>query len=83
MFTIRSTIRRTTTVAVALATATGLAWGGATSAAADPPALNVDPCAQELAKAAEWPGTDSDGFRFFSDAYDSYLGRQPACVPGT
>jgi hypothetical protein len=41
----------------------------------------VDPCAQELAKAGQWPGGDSSGHRYFSDAYDSHLSRQPECTP--
>jgi hypothetical protein len=80
MFTRRSVPQRTALLTVALSTAVVLAWTG--PAAADPPNLNVDPCAQELAKAGQWPGGDSSGHRYFSDAYDSYLGRQPACSPG-
>jgi hypothetical protein len=76
----RSTTRRTVVAGVlALATSTALMWGG-TAAAADPPALN-DPCAQLLARAAEWPGDYSDGSRHVSDAYLSYLLRQPVCTP--
>ncbi|HLM06879.1 MAG TPA: hypothetical protein VK402_16995 [Blastococcus sp.] len=77
-----SPVRRTATVVVAFATATGLAWGGVT-AQADPPHLNVDPCAELLAEAALWPGEMSDGTRLHSDAFDSYLSRQPACQSGT
>jgi hypothetical protein len=76
-----TSVRRTVTV-VALAAATGLVGGGA-AAQADPPALNVDPCAQLLAEAAVWPGDMSDGTRLVSDAFDSYLNRQPACQSGT
>jgi hypothetical protein len=83
MSTPRTLLQRTAVLTVGLATAAGLALVGPSSANADPPALNVDPCVQELARAAEWPGDDSDGTRFFSDAYDSYLSRQPACDPGT
>ena len=77
--------RRTThrTIAAASATvAAGLLLTLGGPAAADPPALNVDPCVQELAKAAEWPSNSSDDPRYFSDAYDNYLGRQPACSSG-
>jgi hypothetical protein len=28
-----------------------------------------------------WPGGDSSGHRYFSDAYDSHLSRQPECTP--
>lgn len=83
MSTPRTLLQRTATLTVSLATATGLSLLGAPPAGADPPELNVNPCVQELARAAEWPGGDSDGTRFFSDAYDSYLSRQPACNPGT
>jgi hypothetical protein len=81
MFTRRSLSQRTALLTVALSTAVVLGWAG--PAAADPPNLNVDPCAQELAKAGQWPGDDSSGHRYFSDAYDHYLGRQPACTTGT
>jgi hypothetical protein len=83
MFTPRTISRRTAVLSAGLATATALVLFGPSSASADPPGLNVDPCVQELARAAEWPGDDSAGTRFVSDAYDSYLSRQPACNPGT
>jgi hypothetical protein len=82
MFTPRTVSRRTAVLTAGLATATGLVLFGPSSASADPPRLNVDPCAQELARAAEWPGDDSDGTRFYSDGFDRYLSRQPACNPG-
>jgi hypothetical protein len=53
--------------------------GGA--AAADPPALDFDPCANALERAAQWPGTLGDGSRHVSDGFDSYLSRQPVCFP--
>jgi hypothetical protein len=52
-------------------------------AAADPPALNRDACAGTIAAAGVWPGTIGDGhhaYRVVSDAYDSYLSRQPGCA---
>jgi hypothetical protein len=75
-----SSVRRIVIV-VALAAATGVVGGAA--AQADPPALNVDPCAELLAKAALWPGDMSDGTRLVSDAFDRYLSRQSACQSGT
>ena len=81
MVTRRSVPQRAALLAGALSTAVVLAWAG--PAAADPPNKNVDPCVQELAKAGRWPGGDASGHRYFSDAYDNYLGRQPACSPGT
>ena len=81
MFTRRSTHRRTAATAAGLATIAVLVSAG--PAAADPWWLDVGPCAQQLAKAAVWPGGDSHGHRFFSDAYDSYLSRQSACTTGT
>ena len=75
------TIRRTlATASTAVAAGLLVTLGG--PAAADPPPLNVDPCVQELAKAAEWPSNSSDDQRYFSDAYASYLSRQPACSSG-
>ena len=53
--------------------------GGA--AAADPPAVDFDPCANTLQRAAQWPGELGDGSRVFSDGFDSYLSRRPACRP--
>jgi hypothetical protein len=50
-------------------------------AAADPPAVDFDPCANTLARAEQWPGTLGDGSRAFSDGFASYLSRQPACNP--
>jgi hypothetical protein len=51
------------------------------SAAADPPAVDFDPCVNTLERAGQWPGTLSDGSRVFSDGFDGYLGRQSACNP--
>jgi hypothetical protein len=53
-------------------------------AAADPPALDRDPCSVTIAAAGVWPGTYDTGnhqYRLVSDAYDSYLARQPECSP--
>ena len=77
----RSLAQRTAVLTVT--TAAVLAMAGLSPAAADPPALNVDPCAQTLLRAATWPGTSSDGARLVSDAYDNYLSRLAACTPGT
>lgn len=49
-------------------------------AAADPPALDRDPCATSSARAAAWPGEGPDGIRLVSDAYVSYLARQSECA---
>jgi hypothetical protein len=83
MSTTRSAAQRTAVLTAGLTTAAVLAVAGPSAATADPPQLNVDPCQQTLLSAAEWPGTSSDGSRLFSDAYDSYLSRQPACTTGT
>jgi hypothetical protein len=80
MFAPRTTRRTIAAAYTAVATGLLLTLGG--PAAADPPPLNVDPCVQELARAAEWPSNSSDDQRYFSDAYDSYLGRQAACSSG-
>ena len=53
--------------------------GGA--AAADPPALDFDSCANTLDRAAKWPDTLGDGSRHYSDGFDGYLSRRPACLP--
>jgi hypothetical protein len=79
----RSFTQRTSTLLVSVATATALACAGATTAAADPPAADFDPCTNTLALVSQWPGTLGDGSIHFSDAYDSYLSRQAACTSGT
>ena len=80
MFAPRTT--RRTVAAATTAVAAGLLLSLSGPAAADPPAQNVDPCVQELAKAAEWPSNSSDDQRYFSDGYASYLSRQPVCSSG-
>jgi hypothetical protein len=80
--TIRRSLAQRTAVLTVTAAAV-LAVAGLSPAAADPPALDVDPCEQTLLLAAAWPGTSSDGVRLVSDAYDYYLSRQAACTPGT
>jgi hypothetical protein len=73
--------RAVTTVAAAVFMAGAV--GGV--AAADPPALDRDPCSVTIAAAGVWPGTldvDHHQYRLVSDAYDSYLSRQPECSPG-
>jgi hypothetical protein len=52
------------------------------AAAADPPALNRDPCTAVLAGAASWPGTieTPDGtVRLVSDGYVTHLAAQSPC----
>ena len=66
--------------------AAGVLMAGAVSgvAAADPPALDRDPCSVTIAAAGVWPGTldvQHHQYRLVSDAYDSYLSRQPECSP--
>lgn len=48
-------------------------------ASADPPALNENPCATVLFRAAIWPGTTSDGTRLVSDGFVTHLSRQTPC----
>jgi hypothetical protein len=55
-------------------------FGLSASAAADPPAVDFDPCANTLDRAGHWPGELGDGSRHFSDGFDSYLSRQAACA---
>jgi hypothetical protein len=68
--------------ATTLAATTVLTLLGTTTAAAEPSAVVVDPCAELLAQAAVWPGEVAAGILHFSDAYDGYLSRQPACTTG-
>ena len=53
--------------------------GGAASA--DPPALDFDACTNTLSQVTQWPGTLCYGSRHISDGFDSYLSRQPVCLP--
>jgi hypothetical protein len=72
------------TAVVTLATTVLLTGTVSGIAAADPPALDRDPCAVTIAAAGSWPGTvdvADDQYRLVSDGYDSYLSRQPACAP--
>jgi hypothetical protein len=71
--------RRTPVLLAAAAVFTSLSLTPSV-AAADPPALNRDPCATTLARAAAWPGDGPDGIRLVSDAYVSFLARQPECA---
>ena len=75
------TNRRTAAFAAASAVAATVFFGMGGSAAADPPAMDFDPCSNSLDQVTQWPGTLGDGSTHFSDAYESYLLRQPACRP--
>lgn len=77
-------LSRSRTTVVALATA-GLVVGAVSGiAAADPPALDRDPCSAAIAAAGVWPGTldtEHHQYRLVSDAYNSYLSSRPECSP--
>ena len=82
MFTTRTLLQRTTVVIVSVATATGLAWAGSGTASAHPGVFDSETCAASLTRVWSWPGRISDEPRdrvLFSDAYESYLLRQPPC----
>ena len=75
---------RTRSVTIALVSAVVLTGVSTSVAAADPRALDRDPCSTTLARAAIWPGTMYVGdaeVRLVSDAFDSYLSRQSPCSP--
>lgn len=77
-------VPRTTRRTVALAAASGVVATAlftlGAPAAADPPAVDFDVCDNTLQRAGVWPGELGDGSRPFSDGFDSYLSRQPACA---
>jgi len=75
------TIRRTMVV-MSTAVATGLLLTVGGPAAADPPGVDFDPCANTLQRAAQWPGELSDGSHLFSDGFASYLSRRQVCSSG-
>jgi hypothetical protein len=74
------TIRHTAALAATAVAATVLLGTGG-SAAADPPAVDFDPCTNTLSQVTQWPGELGDGSTHVSDAYESYLLGQPACNP--
>jgi hypothetical protein len=73
--------RRTRGLAASFTVAVTVALVGLGSpvATADPPALDAETCANTLDRAQAWPGTLTGDVRLVSDAFDSYLGRHPAC----
>jgi hypothetical protein len=75
------TTRRTAAFAAATAVAATVLFALGGSAAADPPAVDFDPCTNTLSQVTQWPGELGDGSTHFSDAYESYLIGQPACTP--
>jgi len=82
MSTPRTLLQRTTVLAVSVAMATGLAWAGSTAASAHPGVYDSETCGASLTRVWSWPGRVSDEPRdhvIFSDAYESYLLRQPPC----
>jgi hypothetical protein len=73
---------RIRSASAAIASAVVLVAATGSVAAADPPALDQDPCATALFRAASWPGTSSDGTRLVSDGFVSYLAQQSPCLDG-
>jgi hypothetical protein len=85
--TTRPSIHRSGRAATAaLAMAVVLAGATAGTAAAKPPALDLDTCATTLAGAGSWPGAMSGAagvIRLVSDGHDGYLSRSAACQTET
>ena len=82
MSTPRTLLQRTAVLTVSVATTTGLVWAGSTTASAHPGVFDSETCAASLTRVFSWPGRISDEPRdhvIFSDAYESYLLRQPPC----
>jgi hypothetical protein len=77
----RRAIAIATAATAAVSAAAGVLFSLGGPAAADPPAVDFDPCVNTLDRAGQWPGALDDGSRLFSDGFDSYLSRQPACSP--
>jgi hypothetical protein len=71
--------RRSTAVTLGVATATALAWAGPSVASAHPGVYDSETCEQSLTREWFWPGEGPGGTLLFSDAYESYLLRQPPC----
>ncbi|TFV91550.1 hypothetical protein E4P40_05850 [Blastococcus sp. CT_GayMR20] len=82
MFSPRTSLQRTTILVVSVATATALALAGSATASAHPGVFDSETCAESLTRVWSWPGSISEepgGHLIFSDAYESYLLRQPPC----
>jgi len=82
MSTTRTLLQRTAVLTVSVATATGLAWAGSSTASAHPGVFDSETCAASLTRVWSFPGRISDEPRdhvIFSDAYESYVLRQPPC----
>jgi len=78
----RTVVQRTAVLLVSATAATGLAWAGAGSATAHPGVFDSESCAASLTRVWFWPGRISDepgAPVLHSDAYESYLLRQPPC----
>jgi hypothetical protein len=76
--------RRSRALLVAGVTA-GLVAVPAVAAWADPPGIDPPSCEQTLQRVHQWPGTMTTSHgtvTLVSDAYDSYLARQPECLAG-
>ena len=74
-----TTVRR---VVAVLTVTTALAVAGSSVAAAHRGVYDSDTCAESLTRVWDWPGefeTDSGRYVIFSDAYESYILRQPPC----
>lgn len=73
--------RRGAATAAALATTIAVIAAGPT-AAAHPGEFDSGTCAESLTRVWSWPGSlsEPDGQVRFSDAYESYVLRQPPCT---
>jgi hypothetical protein len=82
MSTPRTLPHRTAVLTVNVVIATGLTWAGAATASAHPGTFDSETCAESLTRVWSWPGRIPDephDYVIFSDAYESYLLRQPPC----
>lgn len=77
-----SSPHRVRSASVVLASAVVLVAATGSVAAADPPALDQDPCVTVLFRAASWPSTSSDDIRLVSDGFVTHLSQQTPCLDG-
>ena len=78
----RTVVQRTAVLLVSCTAVTGLAWTGPGAATAHPGVFDSETCAASLTRTWFWPGRISDepgAPVLHSDAYESYLLRQPPC----
>src|SRR5215218_7997634 len=80
--TTRRTIRHTASLLGVVSVTIGLTVAGSSTASAHRGVYDSDTCQESITRIWDWPGemeTESGRIVFHSDAYESYILRQPPC----